>query len=92
MDGCYPTGRDHTWWYFFDMNTNAPVGNFLDYKRSYTYTEYLDFVEVNGLKINSSRKSYGSDRDLTSIVLKALYENSEIKFGDILPNELFTYP
>ena len=83
------TTLDHTWWYYFEEQTGRPISNFLKYTNGYSYTEYKEFYDVEGLKINSKRYSYKSDSTMTDLKLSTIYKNTDIQIVPSHPKEIF---
>ena len=79
----------HTWWYFFDPNTNELAANFLDFGNGYDYTQYAAFVTVDGIKLNQQRKSYKSDSLRQTIQISSSYVNEEVQFKETFPADYF---
>ena len=84
------TTTTHTWWYYFDSQ-GKPIANFLKSDQGYSYTEYLDYQEVDGLKFHIKRNSYSSDSTRNNLVLNTVYENSAISMKPLFKKQLFDF-
>ena len=84
------TTTTHTWWYYFDLE-GKPIANFLESDQGYSYTEYLEYEEVEGLKFHVKRNSYRSDSTRTNISLSTIYENDEIMLRPSFEENLFDF-
>lgn len=91
-EGAGSSALFHKWWYYFDPQTHDMVANFLDHGKGYTYTVYDAFVEVGGIKINKSRRSYKSDATMSKILLESKYDNEDVQFVDSFPASYFEMP
>jgi len=85
----FSTTTDHTWWYYFE-DDGKPIGNFLKSPQGYSYTEYLEFEEVDGILFHVKRNTYRSDSTRTDLVLRTIYENRDIKLVPSFKASMFT--
>ncbi len=92
QEGAGSSALYHTWWYFFDPNTNELAANFLDFSNGYDYTEYIAFATIDGVKLNQQRKSYKTDANRNIMYLSSSYVNEEIQFKDSFPSDYFEPP
>ena len=91
-EGAGSSALFHKWWYYFDPKTHDMVANFLDHGKGYTYTVYDAFTEVEGIKINTSRRSFKSDATMSKMLLESKYENEDIQFKELFPPSHFEMP
>lgn len=88
-EGAGTSAGKHTWWYFFEKDSFEPVANFLDYGDGYSYTQYDDFAEVAGIKLNKKRTSYKTNKDHDLLYKTTVYKNEDIRFNQDFPEDLF---
>lgn len=79
----------HTWWYYFDTDTNMLTANLLDYGDGITYTHYDSFADVQGIKLNKQRKSSAANTDKILNPVRSVYLNKNIRFNEELKDSLF---
>lgn len=82
----------HTWWYYFDPQTSGLVANFLDHGDGYSYTEYVEFVTVDGIRLSKQRKSYATNADRELKYVSTVYTNEDIKIDVPLDEGIFSFP
>lgn len=87
--GAGTSGGMHTWWYYFDENNQDLVAFYLDYGNGQSLTTYEKFETVDGIRIHNYRNSYDSNEAQEMVLLKTIYKNEEMKFDDVLDDELF---
>lgn len=87
--GAGSSGGMHTWYYFLNTSNYQFEANFLNHGKGYSYTDYETFIEVDGIAITKERKSYASDATMAATYLKTIYRNSNIRFDEELPEDLF---
>jgi len=88
-EGAGSAGGMHTWYYFFDPETNELVANYLDYGDGYSFTDYVAFEKVNGVLFSKKRVSRASDEEMNLAPDSSVYLNNEIKFNVELADSLF---
>jgi len=88
--GAGSSGGLHTWWYYFDKDTYTPAANFLDYGDGYSYTAYVSFIDVDGLKINKQRDGYNTSANRELLDKRTEYINENILFDEVLDEGVFT--
>lgn len=79
----------HTWWYYFNKNDYSLAANFLDFGNGFDYTQYEAFSENDGIKLNSERHSYHTDRDRDIKYLTSIYKSDNIQFNIKLEDSMF---
>lgn len=88
-DGAGSAAGMHTWWYYFDTDTNMLAANLLDYGDGFSYTQYEAFAEVQGIKINKQRKSSAANAAIELNPARTVYINENIRFNEELKDSLF---
>jgi hypothetical protein len=92
QEGAGSAAGMHTWWYYFDPQTRGLVANFLDHGDGYSFTEYVEFVTVDGIRVSKQRKSYATNADRQLKYVSTVYTNEEIQFDVSLEEGVFTFP
>lgn len=87
--GAGSSAGKHTWWYYFDKDSYKPVANFLDYGDGYSYTQYDEFTEVEGIKLNQQRTSYQTNKNMDLLYKTTVYINENIRFNEDFTEGLF---
>lgn len=70
----------HIWTYYFDKDNYELVGNFLDYGDGYSYTQYEKIEEIDGIRVNTARKSFNANSINVITQLTTNYINEDIQF------------
>ncbi|MDG1105009.1 MAG: hypothetical protein P8N26_02490 [Cyclobacteriaceae bacterium] len=80
----------HNWHYYFNIDNGRPVGNFLDYGSGKSYTKYITWQEVAGIRLGEKRSVYGVSIDNEIGYLKTVYINESMEFDLEMADELFS--
>lgn len=83
------SGGMHTWHYYIDTETFELVANYLDYGDGHSFTSYHDYTNIQGIVMPTQRKSYSSNQNREPLILKTIYTNSDIRFDESLPKDIF---
>lgn len=92
QEGAGSAAGKHTWWYYFDKDNYSLAANFLDYQDGFSYTQYVAFAEIQGIKLNKERKSYSTNADRDLKYVETVYKNENIQFDVTLEESLFEPP
>ena len=90
--GAGSSARFHDWHYYFDTDGGELIGNFLDYGKGKSYTEYQTWQEVEGIRLGKKRSVFGVSIDGEIGYKKTVYINEEMEFDLEMPDELFSLP
>ncbi len=79
----------HIWIYYFDKDSYELVANFLDYGDGFSYTQNEKIEDIDGIRVNTARKSFkaNSINDITQ--LTANYRNEDIQFDLKMDDAMF---
>lgn len=88
-EGAGSSAGKHTWWYYFENESYKPEANFLNYGDGFSYTQYDDFTEVDGVKLNKKRTSFKTNKNMDLLYKTTVYTNENIRFNQDIPKELF---
>jgi len=87
--GAGSSGGFHTWWYYFDKNTYDLVANYLDYGNGHSYTSYLTFTTIGGIRMHDLRHSHAANAAKEVGRVKTIYANEEMQFDVPMADNLF---
>lgn len=82
----------HTWYYYFDTETNQLVATLLDHGKGYGLNEYSQFTEVGGLKLQTRRDRYDSNLKGERLLHTNTYLKENIQFVEAFPDSHFAIP
>jgi len=92
LEGAGSSAGYHTWWYYFNKDNYELAANFLNFGNGFSYTQYEEFLEQDGIKLNKERHSYHADKDRDLLYLSSTYKNKDVQFNLEFEESFFELP